>query len=138
MYGIIEMKPTLMENIDGAAYKIAEPKYVDVSGKNIGSDNTLWSNQSSLVTMNNCKYSSGLDKFKPTAHSTLVFTSGNNNVKLYCSYHLGETMMEAIKKFCEDNGDKTVTIKGVLTYSSTDNDFEIIPVFGLNSFVVAA
>ena len=138
MYGIIEMKPTLMENIDGAAYKIAEPKYVDISGKNIGSDNSLWPNQSSLVTMNNCKYSSGLDKFAPKSHSTLVFTSGSNNVKLYCSYHLGETMMEAIKKFCEDNGDKTVTIKGVLTYSSTDNDFEIIPVFGLNSFVVAA
>ena len=138
MYGIIEMKPTLMENIDGAAYKIAEPKTIDVSGKNIGSDNSLWVNQSSVVTMNNCKYKSGLDKYKVGGHSTLVFSSGENDVKLYCSYHLGDTMMEAIKTFCEGGADKVVTLKGILTYSTTDSDFEIIPVFGTNSFVAAA
>ena len=138
MYGIIEMKPTMMEQIDGEAYKIAQPKSVDLSGKDIGSDNSLWINQSSLVSIDNCKYSSGLDKFDPKNHSTLVFTSGENSVKLYCSYHLGETMMEAIKTFCEENPDKAVTIKGVLTYSSTDSDFEIIPVFGVESFVAAA
>ena len=140
MYGIIEMKPTMMEPIDGAAYKIAEPKYVDLSNKALGNNNDLWINQSSLVSINNCKYKSGLDKFDPKNHSTLVFTSGENTVKLYCSYHLGETMMGAIKTLVEGYGENppAVTLKGILTYSTTDNDFEIIPVFGTNSFVAAA
>ena len=138
MYGIIEMKPSMLDAIDGEAYKIAQPKSVDLSGKEIGADNTLWINQSSLVTMNNCTYKSGLDKFNPKDHSTLVFTSGGKDVKLYCSYHLGETMMAAIKTFCETNPEKAVTLKGILTYSTTDSDFEIIPVFGIESATAAA
>lgn len=140
MYGIIEMKPTMMEPIDGEAYKIAQPKAVDLTGKTIGSDNSLWINQSSLVTMTAAKYKSGLDKFNPKNHSTLVFTCQEKDVKLYCSYHLGETMMTAIQTAIDAYKDNppAVTIKGILTYSTTDNDFEIIPVFGTDSIKAAA
>ena len=140
MYGIIEMKPTMMEPIDGEAYKIAQPKAVDLTGKTIGSDTSLWINQSSLVTMTAAKYKSGLDKFNPKNHSTLVFTCQEKDVKLYCSYHLGETMMTAIQTAIDAYKDNppAVTIKGILTYSTTDNDFEIIPVFGTDSIKAAA
>ena len=140
MYGIIEMKPTMMEPIDGEAYKIAQPKAVDLTGKTIGSDASLWINQSSLVTMTAAKYKSGLDKFNPKNHSTLVFTCQEKDVKLYCSYHLGETMMTAIQTAIDAYKDNppAVTIKGILTYSTTDNDFEIIPVFGTDSIKAAA
>ena len=139
MYGIIEMKPTMMEPIDGKAYNIADPVTVDLTGKEMqGAAN--WLNQSSLVSISGCKYKSGLDSFKATSHSTLKFSCGEQEVKLYCSYHLGETMMNAIKDACSVEGfaEKTVTLKGILTVSSTDNDFEIIPVFGTGSIVVAA
>ena len=140
MYGIIEMKPTMMEPIDGEAYKTAQPKAVDLTGKTIGSDTSLWINQSSLVTMTAAKYKSGLDKFNPKNHSTLVFTCQEKDVKLYCSYHLGETMMTAIQTAIDAYKDNppAVTIKGILTYSTTDNDFEIIPVFGTDSIKAAA
>lgn len=140
MYGIIEMKPTMMEPIDGEAYKIAQPKAVDLTGKTIGSDTSLWINQSSLVTMTAAKYKSGLDKFNPKNHSTLVFTCQDKDVKLYCSYHLGETMMTAIQTAIDAYKDNppAVTIKGILTYSTTDNDFEIIPVFGTDSIKAVA
>ena len=140
MYGIIEMKPTMMEPIDGEAYKIAQPKAVDLTGKTIGSDTSLWINQSSLVTMTAAKYKSGLDKFNPKNHSTLVFTCQDKDVKLYCSYHLGETMMTAIQTAIDAYKDNppAVTIKGILTYSTTDSDFEIIPVFGTDSIKAAA
>ena len=140
MYGIIEMKPTMMESIDGEAYKIAQPKAVDLTGKTIGNDNSLWINQSSLVTMTAAKYKSGLDKFNPKNHSTLVFSCQEKDVKLYCSYHLGETMMGAIQTAIDAYKDNppAVTIKGILTYSTTDNDFEIIPVFGTDSIKAAA
>ena len=139
MYGIIEMKPTMMEPIDGKAYGIADPVTVDLTGKDMQAASN-WLNQSSLVSMPGCKYKSGLDSFKATSHSTLKFSCGEQEVKLYCSYHLGETMMNAIKDACSVEGfaEKTVTLKGVLTVSTTDNDFEIIPVFGANSIIVAA
>ena len=142
MYGIIEMKPTMMEPIDGKAYNIAEPKYADLTNNEaaIGGDNNLWIRQSSLVSMTGCTYKSGLDKFDPKNHSTLTFTCGGKDVKLYCSYHLGETMMTAIKTAVEAMKDNppAVTIKGILTYSTTDTDFEIIPVFGVDSIKAAA
>lgn len=139
MYGIIEMKPTMMEPIDGKAYGIAEPKTIELAGKDIQSADN-WVKQSSLVSISGCKYKSGLDKFKPKEHSTLVFSCGEAEVKLYCSYHLGETMMTAIQTAVSAEGfaDKTVTIKGILTVSTTDNDFEIIPVFGTGSIIAAA
>ena len=141
MYGIIEMKPTMMEQIDGAAYKIAEPATTDLSGKDITNDDTLWIRQSSLVTMKACKYKSGLDKFKEDNHSTLVFTCQEKDVKLYCSYHLGVPMMTAIKTAVTamETDKPEVTIKGILTYSTTDPaGFQIIPVFGLDSIKAAA
>ena len=139
MYGIIEMKPTLMEVIDPEAYHIAKAAEVDLTGKELQTDKNMWLNQSSLVTLPGCTYKSGLDKYAVGKHSTLVFTCGEQDVKLYCSYHLGDTMMTAIKTIAEgleENG-STVTLKGVLTYSSTDSDFEIIPIFGATSFVAA-
>jgi len=140
MYGIIEMKPTMMEPIDGEAYKVAKPATINLDGKDVQGDNNTWLNQSSLVTLSNCTYKSGIDSFKPTSHSTLVFTSGGKDIKLYCSYHLGETMMNAIKTAVEPYATNpvAVTLSGILTYSSTDNDFEIIPVFGVDSIKAAA
>ena len=143
MYGIIEMKPTMMEPIDGEAYKIAEPKYPDLTNNEaaIANDDKLWIHQSSLVTMTGAKYKSGLDDFKPKSHSTLVFTCQEKDVKLYCSYHLGETMMTAIQTAINAYKDNppAVTIKGILTYSTTDPaSFQIIPVFGTDSIKAAA
>ncbi|MBO7574168.1 MAG: hypothetical protein J6T25_05280 [Bacilli bacterium] len=139
MYGIIEMKPTLMEPIDGAAYNIASPVTVSLEGKQMQAEEN-WLNQSSLVELPGCKYKSGLDKFDPKNHSTLVYECGTMTVKLYCSYHLGETMMDEIKTLVDATKDNppTVTIKGILTYSTTDSDFEIIPVFGTGSIVTPA
>ncbi len=139
MYGIIEMKPTLMEPIDGAAYNIASPVTVSLEGKQMQAEEN-WLNQSSLVELPGCKYKSGLDKFDPKNHSTLVYECGTMTVKLYCSYHLGETMMDEIKTLVDatKGNPPTVTIKGILTYSSTDSDFEIIPVFGTGSIVTPA
>ena len=141
MYGIIEMKPTIMEVIDGAAYKIAEPVTLDLKDQEIQTGDYSWLHQSSLVKLDSCAYKSGIDKFNPKAHSTLVFRCGDKDIKLYCSYHLGEKMMGEIKDLIESYGEAaapTVTLKGVLTYSTTDSDFEIIPVFGTDSIVATA
>ena len=140
MYGIIEMKPTMMEPIDGKAYNIADPVTTDLSGKDITNDNDLWIRQSSLVTMKACKYKSGLDKFKTDNHSTLTFTCQDKDVKLYCSYHLGVKMMTDIQTFVTAMESTTeVTINGILTYSTTDPaGFQIIPVFGLGATQAAA
>lgn len=140
MYGIIEMKPTKMEPIDGAAYNIAQPATLDLAGKDIQTDSYSWLHQSSLVSLAGCQYKSGLSSYKVGSHSTLTFTCDGKDVKLYCSYHLGDTMMTAIKELVEGYGENapTVTLKGILTYSSESSDFEIIPVFGVNSIVAAA
>lgn len=133
IYGVIEMKSSLLEKIDGDAYGIKAPVTVDVTDKTW--DVSLMANQSSLVVLNNCSYVSGkIDKL--TAHTTIKFKHGEDSVEVYCSYHLGETMMQALKDlFAEYTTETTVSIKGILTFNSTTP--QIIPVFGVESFVAA-
>lgn len=134
VYGVIEMKPSLLEVIDATAYNIKAPATIDLSTKTF--DGSLMVNQSSLVTLSNCKYKSG-NVTSAKSHASILFTHDETEVTVYANYHLGETTMNAIKELISGYTTETVvTIKGVLGFY--DGTPQIVPIFGVNSFVAAA
>ena len=134
--GIIEMKPDLIEVIDKATYHIADPVTIDLAEKSWSREG-LMVNQSSLVTLSGCVYSSG-NVTSESSHASITFVHGNDEITVYCNYHIGKPAMATIKElvggYTKDT--TTVTIKGVISfYNETP---QIIPVFGAASFVAAA
>lgn len=136
IYGAIEMKPSLLDPIDAAAYNIKAPVTIDLANKTFDGK-TLMVNQSSLVTLADCKYKSG-NVAGESAHATVMFTHGETDITVYVNYHIGKTAMNAVKELISGYkaGETTVTIKGVLGFY--DGNPQIVPIFGVNSFIAAA
>ena len=91
-------------------------------------------NQSSLVTLSDCVYVSG-NVSKNDGHASIMFKHNEDSITVYCNYHIGPTAMDAIKELVGGYtaNETTVTLKGILSfYNETP---QIIPVFGVNSFV---
>ena len=133
--GYMELYPSLLEQIDANAYNIAAPTNIDASSKSWNV--SLLVNASSLITLSDCIYDSG-NITANTAHASINFKHGDTSVTVYCNYHLGPTMMDAIKGLVEGYtaGTSKVTLKGILSfYNDTP---QIIPIFGADSFVLVA
>ena len=130
--GIIEMAPSMFEMVDATAYSIAKPVTIDLTNKTW--DKTLKLNQSILATFADCKYKDG-NVTAVGSHASINFTHGETNVLAYANYHIGEEGMTAIKNLVDTfiAGETTTTIKGILTFYNDSP--QIIPIFGVNSFV---
>jgi len=134
IYGVIEMAPEMLESIDATAYNIKAPNTLDLSNKEW--NGSLMVNQSALISLDNCVYSSG-NVEKEGAHASINFKRNGTDVLAYCNYHLGKTAMLAIKDLVATYvaNETTVTIKGVIGfYNGTP---QIVPVFGTESFIAA-
>lgn len=133
--GFMELYPSLLDQIDATSYNIAAPANIDISDK--AWNTSLVVNSSTLVTLSGCTYSSG-NVGANTAHASIYFTHGSDSITVYCNYHLGPTMMDAIKELVGGYtaNETKVTIKGILTFYNDSP--QIIPIFGVDSFVAVA
>ena len=132
VYGVIEMGPTLMEIIDPAAYNIAEPVTINLNEKEF-TGSALMKHQSTIATFNNLTYVSG-NVEKTSSHATIKFSNGDTEVAVYCNYHIGPDAMTAIQELVDGyDTDTVVNIKGILSFYN--NDPQIIPIFGAESFI---
>jgi len=133
-YGVIEMKPTMLEVVNKAENNIADPVTINLDNKTFDGA-TLMANQSSLTSISNVTYVSGNVK-TTSAHATIKFSHGETEIPVYVNYHIGETAMNAIKALVETYTTSTViSVRGILSFY--DGNPQIIPIFGTDSFIAA-
>ena len=90
---------------------------------------------SALVEMNDLLYVEGLENLKVGVAATLKCKKGDSNVNVTINYHIGKAAYEALIEATKDFKANETRFKfyGVL---SANNDINLNPIFGKDSFIV--
>ena len=135
--GLVEIKPDFIEftkDSDPLAAAVARPVVTEFTAENPFNEANGKNYQSSLVRLKGLVYKEGkVDATSTTAQ--IKFMQGETEVTVSCNYHLGVTMMTALKNHIDsfEAGVTQVEFYGPASYY---NAVQVIPTFGVESLKV--